>query len=56
MCNFSNFPLFLHQNINATKTRYLSKELKYVKNELFWCIPAFSTPKLRNAGKTLLFV
>ncbi|MPD05883.1 hypothetical protein E2C01_101654 [Portunus trituberculatus] len=24
----------------------------YVKNGLFWSIPAFYEPKLRNAGKT----
>ncbi|MPC38701.1 hypothetical protein E2C01_032213 [Portunus trituberculatus] len=25
---------------------YMSKELKYVKNGLFWCIPAFYVIKL----------
>ncbi|MPC75829.1 hypothetical protein E2C01_070227 [Portunus trituberculatus] len=28
------------------------KELKYVKNGLFWCILAFYATKLRIAGKT----
>ncbi|MPC65681.1 hypothetical protein E2C01_059819 [Portunus trituberculatus] len=31
---------------------FLSKELKYVKNGLFWCIPAFYASKTKNAGKS----
>ncbi|MPC75855.1 hypothetical protein E2C01_070252 [Portunus trituberculatus] len=30
----------------------LYKERKYVKNELFWCIPAFYATKLRITSKT----
>ncbi|MPC75807.1 hypothetical protein E2C01_070204 [Portunus trituberculatus] len=33
-------------------THYLFKELKYVKNGLFWCFPSFYAPKLRNGSKT----
>ncbi|MPC46401.1 hypothetical protein E2C01_040122 [Portunus trituberculatus] len=29
------------------------KKLKYVINELFWCIPEFFATKLRIAGKKL---
>ncbi|MPC87243.1 hypothetical protein E2C01_082100 [Portunus trituberculatus] len=35
-----------------TKHYNLFKELKYVENGLFWCIPAFHATKLRIAGKT----
>ncbi|MPC09195.1 hypothetical protein E2C01_001798 [Portunus trituberculatus] len=37
----------------AGKTYYFSKELNYVKNGLFRCIPAIFAPKLINTGKTL---
>ena len=47
--------LFMHQNTKMqTKhmiTHYLFKKLKYVKNELLRCFPAFYAPKLRNARK-----
>ncbi|MPD06172.1 hypothetical protein E2C01_101964 [Portunus trituberculatus] len=33
------------------ETQNLSKELKYVKNGLFWYIPAFYATKLRIASK-----
>ncbi|MPC72936.1 hypothetical protein E2C01_067250 [Portunus trituberculatus] len=33
------------------QTTYLSKELKHVKNGLYWCIPAFYAPTLLNTGK-----
>ncbi|MPD06886.1 hypothetical protein E2C01_102718 [Portunus trituberculatus] len=36
---------------NATKTHYFSKELKFVKNVLFWCISAFYATKLKMQGK-----
>ncbi|MPC29342.1 hypothetical protein E2C01_022570 [Portunus trituberculatus] len=49
----------VYLSVLCTKTKkcrqntYLSKELKYVKNGLFWFIQAFYAPKLRNASKTL---
>ncbi|MPC76457.1 hypothetical protein E2C01_070870 [Portunus trituberculatus] len=44
--------VFPQQHKNATKTHCLSKKLKYIKNGLFWCIPAFYVTTLRIADKT----
>ncbi|MPC77081.1 hypothetical protein E2C01_071526 [Portunus trituberculatus] len=54
---FGVFKHFMHQNSEMQeKKHYISyNELKYVKNWLLWCFPAFYALKLRNAGKTLYF-
>ncbi|MPC18273.1 hypothetical protein E2C01_011152 [Portunus trituberculatus] len=44
-CYFCNYQLLLLHNTKINAKHYLSKKFEYVKNELFFCIPAFYPQK-----------